>query len=169
MREVQVIIWCDACHAAGRTDVTGGARLVTLGDLGPLSLDLCLEHDQALLQPVRALLVDYGTPPELADPEPVQRRPAGKRTCPVCGKTLRILGAHMLNRHGLTLESTRGEDGLLHCPACSFTAVSGQALGNHARAAHDAIVGELLAAQLSSVGTQRAGSTSNGRTPVPSP
>lgn len=99
-REVVIIRWCD--NHEEQVEATVERTVSVDGD--PLLLDLCAECDAALIQPVQALLSEFGleVDPPVYPVKAVRRHTAGN-VCPVCGfesVSRDSLGQHLRIRHG---------------------------------------------------------------------
>ena len=142
MKEVKILAWCDSCAADDRREAATDSATVTLGPRGkPLTLDLCDTCHEAMIQPLSALLAEYGQnetgavdkPVVVSTPKASSGRP--RSTCPICSITRSAGGAlleHLWREH---LGKPR-PPAPLTCPDCGFVPPSdsrkpGAAVGRH--------------------------------------
>jgi hypothetical protein len=126
MKEVKILAWCDSCAADDRREAATDSATVTLGPRGkPLTLDLCDTCHEAMIQPLSALLAEYGQNETGAIDKPVvvstPKASSGRErsTCPICSVTRSAawpLAAHVWRDH---LGKER-PPALRTCPDCDF-------------------------------------------------
>lgn len=177
MRETQIITWCDACQARGKnTKITDGESEVTVNlaiagrpaTLDAMTLDLCKADRKALIDPLVALIDEYGVPkpaPTNGHPHRGPRsmgRPSSRTdrdkvlTCPKCDEPVRgsrrNVIAHLTNNHGLDsvaasklVPTVNGRS--VPCPICGYITDGGTGLGAHIRPVHGADAWEQVKAE----------------------
>ncbi len=135
--EIVVTTWCDVHLYENNEYVAAESRHIPVPG-AVKTVDLCDEHDEQILGPVRKLYEDFGVKP---DATPRASAKDGAR-CPVCGSSHTTnygmrqhvrrrhpdKAAEVLDLHGKGYPCT--EDG------CEFEAVAPQGLGAHLRQAH---------------------------------
>jgi predicted RNA-binding Zn-ribbon protein involved in translation (DUF1610 family) len=145
VRETQIIAWCDACQARGKSTKLDLAEHFTV-DLGsgPHELDLCKTDRKALIDPLLKLVGDYGVVP--ASNGRVKAKAAAKRVrsdefdCPECGDLIkgnrRNVISHLSSIHGMsTVEASKvvptasGEE--KPCPFCGYVTGGGTGFRAH--------------------------------------
>jgi hypothetical protein len=142
MRRVEVLAFCDVCMSTGQE--VPGYQLITLtvDRVGPLQLDLCLQHTNEVMPILNNLL-------NLGHREIAQTPRDRKIACPLCDRSYpdkRGLRQHLKRLHDTTMtELARTENTIrpeLVCPECAdqgveFVASAPQGLGAHRRSKHD--------------------------------
>jgi len=106
MKEVEVRAWCDKCYSDAEARSEAVTHKVTIGTLGPLELELCDLHDKELLEPLRQLLTERGSPPARKPPArpvvPPNPRNRPDANCPICGNRMldTSITNHVYQVHG---------------------------------------------------------------------
>lgn len=148
MREIA--IYCDACQGPKRR--VGSPVTVAIDGPDFYSLDLCEDHSETLLSPLRALIGTMGVPTEKLAPKKTGSKPKGAADftgtlpCPACPQTFTTLAstlAHLQTHHGHKVEGSPslwffGEK----CPVCGIVPDAGLARG-HMQSRHGEIRGGL--------------------------
>lgn len=166
----EVVSWCDP-HLAHDERVPGYPVIFTVDGGKPVRVDLCADDRAALVEPLLAMLAEYGAPPD-APPPPsrsprVPRRPTASEAaaaaassprrrgqppaegrpfqclwCPLDYSSTSALGAHLRTAHGLgPVATTYGEV----CPLDGETFAN---LGGHASRSHGLNTASLFLAAL---------------------
>jgi hypothetical protein len=127
VREIQIVISCDACFEETQARVSAGA-VPPLGFDGQAAagLDLCEKHRAELIDPLLELLQRFAIEAEPTGPEDGR----GPRwTCPRCGRTLAQASAlsHVWQVHRPGQARTQPPE----CPDCKFGSPRSQTMGLH--------------------------------------
>lgn len=146
MKEVKILSWCDNCASDERREPATTSVTVAIGQRGRmLTIDLCSTCHESMVEPLVALLDEYGQAEPVAVQKPAaapplkKSRPGGRSTCPICPETRSaawVLAHHIWRDH-------LGEDRPVPptvCPDCGFDApgakVPTAAVGRHRANAH---------------------------------
>lgn len=154
-----IVAWCDP-HMELDEQVPGESFQIALNGAKPVEIDLCKEHEEELIAPLRELLGDLGQPVSKS-PQASTSGGSPKAPCsqPGCGKELSREGMrkHMMTQHGmerpaagdavrLVFGSVHGASvGIRECPECKAAGRSPeeyqfdtpQGLGAHRRSVHN--------------------------------
>lgn len=154
MKEVTVKAWCDACAAeiadtGGDVEPATVEQGVSISPHLPRFLDLCERHHKSLIEPLAALLAEYGQAgpgstketPHKPHSRPGKDANEGDRYpclwCPEAFGSSGGLKGHLERVHGLA----DGRGGAVFgtvCPLCMARQVGKTTMGTHARGAHGA-------------------------------
>lgn len=148
MQEVNITTWCDQ-HASQGEKVEGfPTPPISLGGK-PERLDLCEVCEKERLEPLRALLAEYGQPieatkgPRQVEPDPRKvglDRPWACTDCPYRGATRQRILGHLTGHHGYNMVAASKlipPQGLAeNCAICEFLADPGTGMASHIRTAH---------------------------------
>jgi hypothetical protein len=144
-----IVAVCDLCHEQGE-DASGETVTLALDKTGPLSIDLCKDHRVELVDPLRRLLNQHGTPPAAASQGDAKgsTMPSDstvRAPCPLC--PVERVGAqgialHLESSHGFKVGPRQGSKlfDVRHCPLCNagpFMSVGLQ----HLSSAHPEVAG----------------------------
>jgi len=83
MKEVEIHAWCDQCYADAEVKSEAVTHQVRIDGDPMMELELCDLHDKELLEPLRRLIAERGSPPA-RKPAPQPKTPAKTRTPAVC-------------------------------------------------------------------------------------
>lgn len=108
-QEIRTLLWCDACMQQGVNTEATTMEPIAMGKSGYLVLDLCKEHQEELVEPLRGLLLGEGR----SLPEGVT--PHG-HLCTDCGKTLNSAQGLKLHRSRMHNQQDNSEEFV--CPEC---------------------------------------------------
>jgi hypothetical protein len=144
VKEHVIQAWCDRCDSRGEKAEAIVERTVMIIPAGAKTLDLCEPCDKELIEPLAALLAEYGQPPAERNGQqrlnvgPSDSEPAGyERPCPVCHQVLHgsntNVAQHIWLRH---IGQRRPAQPMSKCPECDFTPATGTGLGRHRVTAH---------------------------------
>ena len=146
MREVQVLRWCDACGQEEEPRRTPSVVTLTIGiaegeTRPPLkAVDLCAEHDAALIAPLRALLEEVGQTPALdpAAASAAARRPPSKDpgACRLCDRPFAAMGALVGHIYSAHAPGRERPDLPLTCGVCGRASASAYGARMHRTQTH---------------------------------
>lgn len=108
---VRIERWCDVCQE----EMPGEEREVALDGRRPLYVDLCAEHEEQLLGPLREILSTHGSPTRTTQPVLGYRQPARapskSHPCILCSSSFSgagDLGRHYADVHGYARTGKHG-------------------------------------------------------------
>ena len=141
MRETQIVSWCDACQAKGKSTKLDLAEhfTVDLGE-GPHELDLCKTHRKEMIDPLAKLVGEYGVIPEKPKPKPTKVIRDGEMDCPKCGSPIRGNRRNVINHisviHGMSMPAASAlvptANGVsAPCPECGYVTDGGTGMRAH--------------------------------------
>jgi hypothetical protein len=127
VREVQIVISCDACFDQTQAKVSAqGVPPLGFDGRAAAGLDLCEAHRAELIDPLLEVLQRCAI-----DAEPVVTDGTGGQrwTCPACGRTVARSGAlsHVWQVHRPDQARTQPPT----CPDCAFASPRSQTMGMH--------------------------------------
>lgn len=151
MRQVQVILTCDACSAWHDAEVAEGVATVPAS--GGQTLDLCPDHRETMA-PFLALVAEWGQSPDGAASRPVGARRRGRTPSPAAEVPAQDAPATAppapKNRRGGKRARARraaatAAPGSFACPlGCDHTTATPHGMGQHLRATHGRTASEVF-------------------------
>lgn len=135
MRQIQILVTCDACAAWHQSENSDGVQTVPVG--GGQTLDLCGSH-RSDLAPFLALVAEWGQAPERNHGG--RKRAAGPAvatSAPVAPEQPARAASKRGGKRARQRRANAAQAALpLVCPLCSGEMASGDSMGHHLRSQH---------------------------------
>ncbi len=137
MRQIQILVTCDACAAWHQSD--NSAEVATVPVSAGQTLDLCGSH-RTDLAPFLALIAEWGQAPERNGGRKRAAVSAVATSAPVApsegGNTATKRGGKRARARRANAQQAAAAELPLVCPLCSSTMATGDSLGHHLRSQH---------------------------------